>query len=160
MLGIGSTCTKLSWYSRCARAGLGVLVKRSELVGLRLVAHQLLKMPDCFRKEEGIRAHATYVRRHILKHEHLIPSFHRVNDESCLIYARTILDTAFHTDFPLSNGFTHFTHTPSAYTKPRLPSSCTRRKIRWDPKKEEIIGDAAATEMLSPKYREPWKLSV
>ncbi len=54
----------------------------------------------------------------------------------------------------------HVTHTPSAYTKPRLPSSCTRRKIRWDPKKEEIIGDVAATEMLSPKYREPWKLSV
>jgi predicted dehydrogenase len=36
----------------------------------------------------------------------------------------------------------------------------TGRKIRWDPKKEEIIGDAAATEMLTPKYREPWKLPV
>lgn len=34
------------------------------------------------------------------------------------------------------------------------------RKIRWDAKKEMIIDDAAATEMLSPRYREPWKLKA
>ena len=139
MLGIGSTCTKLSWYSRCARAGLGVLVKRSELVGLRLVAHQLLKMPDCFRKEESIRAHAAYVRRHILKHEHLIPSFHRVNDESCLIYARTILDTAFHTDFSLSNGVAHlgargsYTVMTIATSSEVVQTTCTYLPLRIRP---------------------------
>jgi len=36
----------------------------------------------------------------------------------------------------------------------------TGRKIKWDPVKEEIIGDAAASEMLYPKYRAPWKFPV
>jgi len=34
----------------------------------------------------------------------------------------------------------------------------TGRKIRWDPEKEEIIGDPGAAAMLSPSYRPPWKL--
>ena len=34
----------------------------------------------------------------------------------------------------------------------------TGRKIRWNPKTEEILDDAAATAMLSPNYRAPWKL--
>ena len=34
----------------------------------------------------------------------------------------------------------------------------TGRKIKWDPKKEEIIGDAEAAKMLSRPYRAPWKL--
>lgn len=34
----------------------------------------------------------------------------------------------------------------------------TGRTIHWNPKTEEIIGDPAAANMLSPKYREPWVL--
>jgi predicted dehydrogenase len=33
----------------------------------------------------------------------------------------------------------------------------TGRKIKWDPKKEEIIGDAEAAKMVSRPYRAPWK---
>ena len=33
-----------------------------------------------------------------------------------------------------------------------------RKKLRWDAAKEQIIGDAEATKMLSRTYREPWKL--
>lgn len=36
----------------------------------------------------------------------------------------------------------------------------TGRKIRWNPKTEEILDDPAATAMLSPTYREPWTLKV
>jgi predicted dehydrogenase len=32
------------------------------------------------------------------------------------------------------------------------------RKIRWDPKQEVILGDAAASKLLSREYRAPWKL--
>ena len=34
----------------------------------------------------------------------------------------------------------------------------TGRKITWDPKKEEIIGDADASKRLTYGYRPPWKL--
>jgi hypothetical protein len=33
------------------------------------------------------------------------------------------------------------------------------RKIRWDVKKEEIIGDPGASELLSRAYRAPWRLA-
>jgi hypothetical protein len=32
------------------------------------------------------------------------------------------------------------------------------RAIKWDPAKEEIVGDAEAAKMLSRPYRAPWKL--
>jgi predicted dehydrogenase len=32
------------------------------------------------------------------------------------------------------------------------------RTLKWDPAKEEIVGDAEAAKMLSRPYREPWKL--
>ena len=32
------------------------------------------------------------------------------------------------------------------------------RKLKWDPVKEQIIGDAEANAMLKPKMRSPWKL--
>jgi hypothetical protein len=35
----------------------------------------------------------------------------------------------------------------------------TGRKIRWDVEKEEILGDADASKLLSRNYRAPWKLS-
>ncbi len=35
----------------------------------------------------------------------------------------------------------------------------TGRKIRWDAKKEVIVGDPAASKMMSREYRGPWKLS-
>jgi predicted dehydrogenase len=36
----------------------------------------------------------------------------------------------------------------------------TGRKIRWNPKNEQIIGDAAASKLLAPTYRTPWTLKV
>ena len=33
------------------------------------------------------------------------------------------------------------------------------RKLRWDAKREKIIGDAAADKLLKVEYRKPWKLS-
>ena len=35
----------------------------------------------------------------------------------------------------------------------------TGRKIHWDVAKEKIIGDTAATELLSRPLRDPWKLT-
>ena len=35
-----------------------------------------------------------------------------------------------------------------------------RKKLRWDPIKEQIIGDDEASKMLSRPYRAPWKLEV
>ena len=32
------------------------------------------------------------------------------------------------------------------------------KKIQWDPKKEEIIGDKETAKMVGYKYRDPWKL--
>ena len=32
------------------------------------------------------------------------------------------------------------------------------RKIRWEPKKEQVIGDAQANRLLTPKMRKPWSL--
>ncbi len=34
----------------------------------------------------------------------------------------------------------------------------TQRKIRWDATKEQIIGDAAASRMMTKQYRAPWTL--
>jgi hypothetical protein len=31
-----------------------------------------------------------------------------------------------------------------------------KRKIRWDPVREEIVGDPAAAKFLSRDYRSPW----
>ena len=35
-----------------------------------------------------------------------------------------------------------------------------RKKLRWDPVEEQILGDDEATKMLSRPYRAPWKLEV
>ena len=35
-----------------------------------------------------------------------------------------------------------------------------RKKLRWDPAKEQILGDDEAAKMLSRPYRAPWKLEV
>ncbi len=40
-----------------------------------------------------------------------------------------------------------------------LISMLTGRKIRWDAAKEEILGDAEASKLLSRPYRAPWALS-
>ena len=40
-----------------------------------------------------------------------------------------------------------------------LISMLTGRQIHWDVAKEEIIGDPAASKLLSREYRAPWKLS-
>jgi hypothetical protein len=34
----------------------------------------------------------------------------------------------------------------------------TGRVINWDPKEEQIVGDAEATAMLTRPYREEWKI--
>ena len=39
-----------------------------------------------------------------------------------------------------------------------LISMLVGRKIRWDAKKEVILGDAEASQLLSRPYRKPWKL--
>ena len=39
-----------------------------------------------------------------------------------------------------------------------LISMLVGRKIKWDAKKEKIIGDADASKLLSRPYRSPWKL--
>lgn len=39
-----------------------------------------------------------------------------------------------------------------------LISMLVGRKIRWDPAKERILGDAEASKLLSRPYRRPWKL--
>lgn len=39
-----------------------------------------------------------------------------------------------------------------------LIAMLTGRKIRWDPEKEEILGDAEASKLLTREYRAPWKL--
>jgi hypothetical protein len=33
-----------------------------------------------------------------------------------------------------------------------------REKLRWDPAKEQILGDDEAAKTLSRPYREPWTL--
>jgi len=40
-----------------------------------------------------------------------------------------------------------------------LISMLVKRRIQWDPKKEVIIGDPEASQWLSRKFREPWKLA-
>ena len=35
----------------------------------------------------------------------------------------------------------------------------TNRTLKWDPAKEEIIGDAEASKLLRREYRSPWKLA-
>jgi hypothetical protein len=32
------------------------------------------------------------------------------------------------------------------------------RKLKWDAKRERIIGDSEASKLLTRDYREPWKL--
>jgi len=34
------------------------------------------------------------------------------------------------------------------------------RPIKWDPVKEEIIGDLEASKLLTREYRGPWKLEA
>ncbi|OYW31110.1 MAG: dehydrogenase [Chthoniobacter sp. 12-60-6] len=41
-----------------------------------------------------------------------------------------------------------------------LISFLTNRSIKWDPVKEEIIGDADASKLLTREYRGPWKLEA
>jgi hypothetical protein len=40
-----------------------------------------------------------------------------------------------------------------------LISMLVGRKIKWDVKKEKIIGDDEASKLLSRPYRGPWKLA-
>ena len=35
----------------------------------------------------------------------------------------------------------------------------TRRKIHWDVKEEKIVGDRAASKLLTREYPDPWKMS-
>jgi len=40
-----------------------------------------------------------------------------------------------------------------------LISMLVGRKIKWDPRREQILGDADASKLLSREYRQPWKLA-
>ena len=35
----------------------------------------------------------------------------------------------------------------------------TGKKIHWDVQEEKIIGDAAASKLMTREYRGPWKMS-
>jgi len=37
-------------------------------------------------------------------------------------------------------------------------AALTGRVIKWDPKKEQIIGDAEAAKMITRSYRKKWKV--
>jgi hypothetical protein len=39
-----------------------------------------------------------------------------------------------------------------------LIAMLTGRKIKWDARKEVIVGDAAASKLLTREYHGPWKL--
>jgi Oxidoreductase family, C-terminal alpha/beta domain len=39
-----------------------------------------------------------------------------------------------------------------------LISMLVGRKIKWDPAKEKILGDADATKLMTRSYSSPWKL--
>jgi len=41
-----------------------------------------------------------------------------------------------------------------------LISMLTGRKIRWDAKEEKILGDEAASKLMTREYRAPWKMSI
>jgi len=47
-------------------------------------------------------------------------------------------------------------------TLAHLTDICTRlkRKVRWDPEKEQIVGDADASRMLNRAMRQPWRLDA
>ena len=36
----------------------------------------------------------------------------------------------------------------------------TGKKLKWDPAKEEIVGDVEAAKWANKPYRAPWKLPV
>lgn len=40
-----------------------------------------------------------------------------------------------------------------------LIAMLVKRKIKWDPKKEVIVGDKEASKLLTREYRDPWKLA-
>ena len=35
-----------------------------------------------------------------------------------------------------------------------------RESLKWDPEKEQILGDEEASKMLTRPYRAPWKLEI
>jgi hypothetical protein len=35
-----------------------------------------------------------------------------------------------------------------------------RKSLKWDPDKEQIVGDPEAAKMLSRPYRAPWSLQA
>jgi len=37
-------------------------------------------------------------------------------------------------------------------------AALTGRVIKWDPKKEQIVGDAEAAKMITRPYRKKWKV--
>ena len=39
-----------------------------------------------------------------------------------------------------------------------LISMLVKRKIKWDAKKEVIVGDKEASKLLTREYRQPWKM--
>jgi hypothetical protein len=41
-----------------------------------------------------------------------------------------------------------------------LIAMMVNRSLKWDPAKQEIIGDAEASKLLGRDYRGPWKLEA
>jgi len=82
-------------------------VHRNVLLGFRVFFHEFLKMMNCFRCQENVRAYITDFCRNIIKYNHVRSSLHHMQNKAVLVFPRTSLDTAFHFYFPLSNGVTH-----------------------------------------------------
>ena len=56
-----------------------------------------------------------------------------------------------------ANGRTY--HPASGVPGSRNRAMMTGRRIKWDARKEKIVGDPEASKLLSREYRPPWRLA-
>jgi predicted dehydrogenase len=75
-------------------------------------------------------------------------------DEQLELHARNFLDCVKSRQRPISD--VEDGHRTATTCHLANISLRTGRKIRWDPEKEEIIGDREASAMLERPYRKPW----
>lgn len=71
------------FVKRCGTGGLGALQERFQLA-------------DGFGTQQHVAAHVANFRRHMVNDDHLAGSAHGMGDGAQFVFARTILDAAFH----------------------------------------------------------------